>query len=163
MLNRAYLNSKWGAKKKQAIWVARSHFDFPVTLYEWDTAARRGGLTSKKFCTQNLSIFSQHMHGAIQNWEFWKNPSMDPWENSKIWPKNEKFWNFFWYYQQSHLCPNSQFWIAPRMCWLKIDRFWVQNIFEVRPPLRAAVNVLVRPTMDVYSVGCFYAEDKKVT
>ena len=30
------------------------------------TAARRGGLTSKIFRTQNLSIFSQHMHGAIQ-------------------------------------------------------------------------------------------------
>ena len=31
------------------------------------TAARRGGLTSKIFRTQNLSIFSQHMHWAIEN------------------------------------------------------------------------------------------------
>ena len=58
--------------------------------WKWisSTAARRGGLTSKNFCTQNIANSSQLMHGAIENREFWKNPPMDLQDNSKIWLKN---------------------------------------------------------------------------
>ena len=55
----------WGLAVLPTCLIAIFKTSFGLNL-KYVTAARRGGLTSKIFHTQNLSIFSQHMQGAIQ-------------------------------------------------------------------------------------------------